>query len=326
MGYSKLVRRRRLALPATLALALVVAACGGDSGSSNGDTSGDAAKPTSPRGELTVRLYVGLATSDPFQERSPASWDMLTTVYEGLTAMDSQLAPQPMLAKSWEANADATEYVFELRDDVVFHNGKAMVADDVKYSLDHYVTNGLNRSTLSYIKGVEVVDEHTVKITTKQPTGNLPADLGNPIAVPIVPQGSADDGKLATTPVGTGPFKIKEFEPNVRSRAVRQLVRERADRRPRPVGAVAAAGDVGPGRAAPGDGPARDRRHAADDRRRGPAGDPGRGTQAQVRRPGAARDERAQPGRPQLLPRHPAAHRVRREPALVPGVRLQAAR
>jgi peptide/nickel transport system substrate-binding protein len=173
--------------------------------------------PDKPTGHLTVRLWTGMQTSDPFQDIGASSWNLLRSAYEGLTALDEKLVPQPLLAKSWTVSEDAKSYTFTLRDDVKFHDDKTMTAEDVKYSLDYYRTKSLGKANLSAISSVEVLDPKTVKIELSRPSGNLPADLANPIVVAIVPKGSADGDKLATRPVGTGPYRIESFDPQVRA-------------------------------------------------------------------------------------------------------------
>lgn len=196
-----------------LAVCLAVTACTTDSGAAE---SVQDSMPDKPTGKASVRLWTGMQTSDPFQDVGASSWNLLRAVYEGLTALDDKLVPQPLLAKSWKVSDDAKTYTFALRDDVVFHNDKPMVAADVKYSLDYYRNNSLGKANLSSVQNVQVVDEHTVAIHLSRPSGGLAADLANPIVVPIVPAGSADGGKLATKPIGTGPYQIASFEPQVR--------------------------------------------------------------------------------------------------------------
>jgi peptide/nickel transport system substrate-binding protein len=200
-----------------VAVCVVVASCSGNpSGAVDAGGGSQQAMPDKPSGKVSVRLWTGMQTSDPFQDVGASSWNLLRSAYEGLTALDEKLVPQPMLAKSWKVSDDAKTYTFALRDDVLFHNDKPMAAADVKYSLDYYRAKSLGKANLSSVESVDVVDEHTVAIHLKRPSGGLAADLANPIVVPIVPTGSADGGNLATTPIGTGPYRIESFEPQVR--------------------------------------------------------------------------------------------------------------
>ncbi len=129
---------------------------------------------------------------------------------------------QPLLAKSWRW-IDDTTLEFKLRDDVVFHNGKKLDADDVVYTLT-YVSRPdagvITRANVSWIKSVEKVDELTVRLHT---TGPFPAALeflAGPD--PIFPKGlfdgiSRDAGGrpsyAAVKPIGTGPYEVIDEKP-----------------------------------------------------------------------------------------------------------------
>src|SRR5690348_4553267 len=64
------------------------------------------------------------------------NWMWRRLVFEPLAELDHQRVAQPVLAKSWAYNADRTQLTVDLRDDVTFHSGRQMTADDVVYSLE----------------------------------------------------------------------------------------------------------------------------------------------------------------------------------------------
>ncbi len=82
-----------------------------------------------------------------------------------LVRNDLNGVPSPSLATSWSANADASEWTFNLRKGVKFHDGSDFDAEDVKFSI---MRVGANKSPaakgISMIESVEVVDSHTVKM------------------------------------------------------------------------------------------------------------------------------------------------------------------
>lgn len=120
---------------------------------------------------------------------------------------------EPDLATSWEANDDASEWTFTLRDDVEFHNGKTLDAEDVIYSINLHRgedTASAMKSNLEPITEMKADGKNVVRITLSGPNADFPTLLGQPQAA-IVPAGHTD----FTKPIGTGPFKVVRFEPGL---------------------------------------------------------------------------------------------------------------
>jgi peptide/nickel transport system substrate-binding protein len=141
------------------------------------------------------------------------------TYYNGLTRLDTNAQAQPELATSFEPNADATQWVFKLRKGVTFHDGKTLDADDVVYSLMRHKDPkvGSNAKGLAdLIDGVKADGKDTVIVKLNGPNGDLPILLGT-FHFMIIKKGSTD----FNSPIGTGPYKLKEFKPGIRSVGVR---------------------------------------------------------------------------------------------------------
>lgn len=102
-------------------------------------------------------------TLDPSTEQSNGI-KILYNVYETLTHYDDQSGEvTPGLAAEWSSNADATEWVFRLRDDVSFHDGEKMNADAVKKSIDRTITLGKGAAYIwDSVESVEVTGEYEV--------------------------------------------------------------------------------------------------------------------------------------------------------------------
>ena len=133
---------------------------------------------------------------------------------------------EPDLAERWEAPDDTT-YIFHLRQGVKWHNkppvnGRELVAEDVKFSFDRFLTVPGNpeRQLLESVDRVEVVDRYTVKFVLKEPFVWLLDILANAmcmwIVAPEVAQKYGDFKKVETT-IGTGPFLLESYEPNVKT-------------------------------------------------------------------------------------------------------------
>jgi peptide/nickel transport system substrate-binding protein len=143
-------------------------------------------------------------------------------ICDRLVHLDEKYNPKPSLATSWTWINDTT-LDFELRKGVKFHNGKEMDADDVAYSINFILDKShgtLNYTYLSWIKSVEKLDSHKVRLHLHKPFPTaliFIAGVGN-----ILPNGHYEtaparaDGKKdygAVTPVGTGPYRIAEIKP-----------------------------------------------------------------------------------------------------------------
>ena len=133
---------------------------------------------------------------------------------------------EPDLAERWEAPDDTT-YVFHLRQGVKWHNkppvnGRELVAEDVKFTFDRFLTEQGNpeRQLLEPVDRVEVVDRYTVKFLLKEPFVWLLDMLANAMCMWIIAPEVVQqfgDLKKAETAIGTGPFLLERYEPNVKT-------------------------------------------------------------------------------------------------------------
>src|SRR5712691_2685651 len=130
------------------------------------------------------------------------------------------------LAERWE-ELDDTTYVFHLRQGVKWHNkppvnGRELVAEDVKFTYDRFLTESgnANRYLLDSVDRIEVVDRYTVKFLLKEPYVWFLSVLAYPqsmwIVAPEVVQ-QFGDLKKAESAIGTGPFLLERYEPNVKT-------------------------------------------------------------------------------------------------------------
>ena len=121
--------------------------------------------------------------------------------------------PAADLAVSWTSNEDSTEWIFNLRTGVKFHDGTDFDAEDVLYSLGRVQDPELDSpaaSTIKMVSSIEALDSHTVKMMLSAPFGDLPLQLMD-YRLRIIPEGSGDT--IASTGIGTGPFKVDSFDP-----------------------------------------------------------------------------------------------------------------
>jgi peptide/nickel transport system substrate-binding protein len=132
---------------------------------------------------------------------------------------------EPLLAKRWNW-INATTVEFELRDDVVFHDGSPFDADDVVYTINFLANNAdkvAKRIHVEWLKGAEKIGTHEVRVNLAKP---FPAaDLYFALSIFILPEGHYEKAPLtkkgkkdfgAVKPIGTGPYEITEVIPNER--------------------------------------------------------------------------------------------------------------
>jgi len=133
---------------------------------------------------------------------------------------------EPDLAERWE-EPDDTTYIFHLRKGVKWHNkppvnGRELVAEDVKFTYDRFLTEKGNpeRQLLDSVERVEVVDRYTVKFVLKEPFVWLLDILANAMCMWVIAPEVAEkygDFKKVETAIGTGPFILERYEPNVKT-------------------------------------------------------------------------------------------------------------
>jgi len=166
--------------------------------------------------KLVVGQDIDAVGLDPYKTTAMASLNYFEQIYNSLLQFDEKGRLQPELAVSWE-NPTPTTYVFRLRKDVKFHNGKEFTAEDVKATFDRLMdpkTGSVRAITFKPVERVEAVDKHTVRFILKEPFAPFLSYLASPAHASILSKGvieSSDPGKAV---IGTGAFQMVEFRPN----------------------------------------------------------------------------------------------------------------
>lgn len=167
------------------------------------------------------------ATLDVAIDSSPAGLDphlitafnsvviVQSTIYEGLTRIDKDLAVAPGLASSWTVSEDGRSYVFTLPEGVTFHDGSSLDAEDVAASIRRVQSEEMASplaSRVTPITGMNVVDAQTIELTLDEPFAAILSSLSGIAIVPT--ELETDKDALQQRPVGTGPFRFDEWQPN----------------------------------------------------------------------------------------------------------------
>lgn len=153
-------------------------------------------------------------TLDPAKGSNSGDYCRLFMFYSGLTELDKDLKAQPALAESIESS-DGLTWQVKLRQGVTFHNGKALTAEDVIYSLSRHKDPAVASTAITLagqMKAFKAISPSEVQIVLEQANFDLPSILATS-AFLIVPDGTKDFSKA----IGTGPFTLKAFQPGVRT-------------------------------------------------------------------------------------------------------------
>lgn len=188
----------------------------------------DEEEETPEEGDYGGRLQAGWYIGD-IGELYPAFinvgqyFQISANVFSGLVALEEDLSIRGDLAEDWEVEDDGHRYVFELRDDVLFHNGEEFTAEDVRFTVEHNIEveapQAGRLSTLEPVDegGVEIIDEYTVALNWEEPTASALAHLcrGPGRAVTIINETALEEmGRqdYSLEPVGTGAFEVVEHD------------------------------------------------------------------------------------------------------------------
>ncbi|GAB3626797.1 extracellular solute-binding protein [Pandoraea terrae] len=157
-------------------------------------------------------------TLDPAKGALGTDYVRANMFYNGLTELDSKLGAKLALAEALDTK-DARVWVVKLRKGVQFHDGKTLSPADVVYSITRHkdpATASKAKTLADQIKDVKATGPNEVTITLEGPNADLPVILATSHFL-IIKDGTKD----FKTAVGTGPFKVKEFSPGVRTVGVR---------------------------------------------------------------------------------------------------------
>lgn len=216
------MKARRIIVVVTV-LSLILAACAGTTAETT--TTAESVDTTSPPEEPTTteapstteaeasaatEVTIGLQLEPPTLDltASPAAaipQVLLYNVYETLVRLESDGTITGLLATDWEISDDGLTYTFTLQEGVNFHNGEALTADDVVFSLNNVVNNPDHpfTTTLQPIESVTAIDDTTVEVQLSQASANVLFFLTQGQGV-ILEESAIET--IENMPVGTGPF------------------------------------------------------------------------------------------------------------------------
>ncbi|MDD6662107.1 MAG: ABC transporter substrate-binding protein [Lachnospiraceae bacterium] len=159
--------------------------------------------------DIVVAMDADVDTLHPTDFSTTVELGVLNQIYDTLLyySPDGTKDPEPRIAESYEISDDGLDYTFHLRDDVTFHDGTPVTADDVVFSIELYKASEYQGSQISMLSSVEATDEHTVVCHLDAPYSPFLQGICSPmIASKAYYESSEDD--FVNNPIGSGPYKF----------------------------------------------------------------------------------------------------------------------
>ncbi|MEP5340394.1 MAG: ABC transporter substrate-binding protein [Algibacter sp.] len=172
--------------------------------------------------------HKNIGSLDPAFAKDNADIWATNQLFNGLVQMNSHLNVMPCIAKSWTISEDALTYSFSLRNDVYFHkhhvfkkdSTRIAIAKDFEYSFNRLLDKKMASPgswVLNKVDHFEAINDTLFQIQLKQP---FPAFLGllTMKYCSVVPKEIIEhyNNDFRANPIGTGPFKFKRWEENIK--------------------------------------------------------------------------------------------------------------
>lgn len=159
--------------------------------------------------DLAIAVDADVATLHPTDFSSTIELSVLNQIYDTLMyySADGTKEPEARIAESYEISEDGLDYTFHLRDDVTFHDGTPVTAEDVKFSLELYRDSEYQGSAVAVLDTVEVTDDTTIVCHLSSPYSPFLQAICSPFIVSKTYYESDEEG-FVNSPIGSGPYKF----------------------------------------------------------------------------------------------------------------------
>lgn len=171
-------------------------------------------------GEANYAMSTAPPTLDTQSTSTSATSAITAHVFEPLVTFGYDFSIIPMLAESWEISEDALTYTFHLREGVKFHDGTDMTSEDVIASMTRFMEVSPRASQFEILESYEAVDDYTVEMTLSTPSAAWLSTIGSPSSELAIHPKEIIEGKgkgelkFPDDIVGTGPYRLVEYEPD----------------------------------------------------------------------------------------------------------------
>ena len=226
-------QKQAMAMALILVIALVLSACGG----TRPPAASPAAEPpaaleTTPAAvepapvdqeqkPLVIAVAAGPKELDPDFEESTIKGNIVRQLFDLPTWFDGQGELLPSVFESWEVLNEGKTWRFKIRQGIKFWSGTPVNAETVKFTFDRMVSQeildagGKNAFPMRVgLVGTDVVDEYTLDMHTEEPNNLVPLRLYVVYLLDPSYYATASLSEAATTPAGSGPYKLAEFVPD----------------------------------------------------------------------------------------------------------------
>ncbi|ANE47613.1 hypothetical protein SY83_16470 [Paenibacillus swuensis] len=212
------------AIPAAIAATLLMSAFSAAGAGAAGQVR-KGFDPSRVGGKVILTSFADAVSLTPLTTSDSASNDIQGMIFESLTDLDINGQPIPGLAEKWTYDAATLTYTFFLRKGVTFHDGKPFTSADVKFTYDMYMhKDSVNsyKSSFESISSITVVNSHTIKFKLNKKDAFFlvqGANDGGILPKHQFPKGIEDynnNNKIHRSPIGTGPFKFKQWKADER--------------------------------------------------------------------------------------------------------------
>lgn len=179
---------------------------------------------------LTLYLNDGPVTLDPAVSQETKTLQYIAQIFSGLITFDSDLNIKPDLASGWRISNKGKTYTFTINEKARFHDGRPVIANDVKYSWERagnadddsatskaYLNDIIGMKSVfdgsaENATGIEVLDDRTLRVTIDAPKAHFLSKLSHPSTYVLDRQNVTQGPYWWTNPNGTGPFKLKGWD------------------------------------------------------------------------------------------------------------------
>jgi peptide/nickel transport system substrate-binding protein len=183
------------------------------------------AKQPKPGGNFAFQMPNIPATLDPYTVTSYQTAYLNGLSYSKLLRFKAgtpEIAPadnamEPDIAQAMPEQPDQLTFVWKLKPNVKFHNGRALTSEDIRYAFDRYMNfdKSVHKTGLAFIDKMETPDANTFRFTTKAPYADAIYYIGGNLGSWISPKEHAESAEATTKMVGTGPFMHTDTQAGV---------------------------------------------------------------------------------------------------------------
>jgi peptide/nickel transport system substrate-binding protein len=178
-----------------------------------GGTGSSPARTPKRGGVLKLAVPSAARRLDPAIHGASDEFIISQAIFNNLVRVDEKLNPQPELATKWKISEDGKIWTFNLRKGVKFHHGRQFTSKDVEFTIKRILdpaTASIGRSLFQMIDNIEVPDPFVIRFHLKFPYSDFAMMFGA-VYARILPFDRT--AEISKNPIGTGPFKMKEFVP-----------------------------------------------------------------------------------------------------------------